>query len=151
MDLNRNALDWTNRRSLPFEVVDEKQAKYARHYEHIVIDTPARPTTEELKTIAEGCAMPVDSPYTRMSVSNTDAGLAADSATSSSAIATSIADDSVADIFANLSTDSVATSSSVGFNANSLADSLANPSKEFAILLIHPLIQLSLLTHLLTH
>lgn len=36
--------------------MDEKQAvKYARQYEHIVIDTPARPNTEELKTIAEGC------------------------------------------------------------------------------------------------
>lgn len=55
-DLNRSALDWANRGSLPFKVVDEKQAvKYARQYEHIVIDTPARPTTEELKTIAEGC------------------------------------------------------------------------------------------------
>lgn len=55
-DLNRSALDWASRGRLPFKVVDEKQAvKYARQYEHIVIDTPARPTTEELKTIAEGC------------------------------------------------------------------------------------------------
>jgi len=43
-DLNRSALDWANRGNLPFKVVDEKQAvKYARSYEHIVIDTPARP------------------------------------------------------------------------------------------------------------
>lgn len=55
-DLNRSALDWAKRGSLPFKVVDEKQAvKYARSFEHIVIDTPARPTKDELKTIAEGC------------------------------------------------------------------------------------------------
>lgn len=55
-DLNRSALDWAARGSLPFKVVDEKQGvKYARDYEHIVIDTPARPTPEELKTLAEGC------------------------------------------------------------------------------------------------
>jgi chromosome partitioning protein len=32
-------------------VVDEKQGvRYARDYEHIVIDTPTRPTPEDLKT-----------------------------------------------------------------------------------------------------
>ncbi|NEP10889.1 MAG: ParA family protein [Symploca sp. SIO2C1] len=55
-DLNRSALEWASRGNLPFKVVDEKQAvKFARLYEHIVIDTPARPAPEELKTIAEGC------------------------------------------------------------------------------------------------
>ena len=55
-DANRSALDWGNRGSVPFKVVDEKQAvKYARQYEHIIIDTPARPDEDELKTIAEGC------------------------------------------------------------------------------------------------
>lgn len=55
-DLNRSALEWANRGSLPFKVVDEKQAvKFAREYEHIIIDTPARPSPDELKTIAEGC------------------------------------------------------------------------------------------------
>ncbi|NEP56023.1 MAG: ParA family protein [Symploca sp. SIO2G7] len=55
-DLNRSALEWASRGHLPFKVVDEKQAvKFARKYEHIVIDTPARPAPEELKTIAEGC------------------------------------------------------------------------------------------------
>ncbi|NEQ64567.1 MAG: ParA family protein [Symploca sp. SIO1B1] len=55
-DLNRSALEWASRGHLPFKVVDEKQAvKFARQYEHIVIDTPARPAPEELKTIAEGC------------------------------------------------------------------------------------------------
>jgi chromosome partitioning protein len=55
-DLNRSALDWAARGSLPFKVVDEKQGvRYARDYEHIVIDTPARPTPQDLKTLAEGC------------------------------------------------------------------------------------------------
>lgn len=55
-DLNRSALDWASRGELPFKVVDEKQAvKFARAYEHIIIDTPARPAPDELKTIAEGC------------------------------------------------------------------------------------------------
>lgn len=55
-DLNRSALDWAERGQLPFKVVDEKQAvKFARQFEHIIIDTPARPAPEELKTLAEGC------------------------------------------------------------------------------------------------
>ena len=55
-DLNRSALAWANRGELPFKVVDEKQAvKFARSYEHIIIDTPARPEPDELKTIASGC------------------------------------------------------------------------------------------------
>jgi chromosome partitioning protein len=55
-DLNRSALDWSSRGELVFKVVDEKQAvKFARAYEHIIIDTPARPAPDELKTIAEGC------------------------------------------------------------------------------------------------
>ena len=54
--LNRSALDWASRGQLPFKVVDEKQGvKYARNYEHIIIDTPARPAPDDLKTIAEGC------------------------------------------------------------------------------------------------
>lgn len=55
-DLNRSALDWSNRGSLPFKVTDEKQGIHlAKLYEHIVIDTPARPDADELKTLAEGC------------------------------------------------------------------------------------------------
>ncbi|AFZ33583.1 MULTISPECIES: ParA family protein [Cyanophyceae] len=55
-DLNQSALDWSSRGNLPFKVVDEKQGvRFARQYEHIIIDTPARPASEELKTIAEGC------------------------------------------------------------------------------------------------
>ena len=37
-------------------MVDEKQGvRFARQYEHIVIDTPVRPDADELKTIAQGC------------------------------------------------------------------------------------------------
>ncbi|QLE58413.1 ParA family protein [Nostoc sp. TCL26-01] len=55
-DLNRSALDWSNRGCLPFKVADEKQGvNLAGLYEHIVIDTPARPDPAELKTIAKGC------------------------------------------------------------------------------------------------
>ena len=59
-DLNRSALEWSDRAPdnspLPFRVCDEKEAvKLARSHEHIVIDTPARPSSEELKTLALGC------------------------------------------------------------------------------------------------
>ncbi|MCY7274735.1 MAG: ParA family protein, partial [Phormidesmis sp. CAN_BIN44] len=55
-DLNRSALQWASAGGLPFKVVDEKAAvKFARQYDHIVVDTPARPDSAELKTIAEGC------------------------------------------------------------------------------------------------
>jgi len=55
-DLNRSALQWASQGKLPFKVVDEKQAvKFAREFDHIVLDTPARPEPQDLKTIAEGC------------------------------------------------------------------------------------------------
>jgi len=55
-DLNRSALLWASRGNLPIKVVDEKLGvRFAKEYEHIVIDTPARPDPEDLKTIAQGC------------------------------------------------------------------------------------------------
>jgi chromosome partitioning protein len=55
-DLNRSALQWASAGTLPFKVVDEKSAvKFARSFDHLIVDTPARPQQEELKTIAEGC------------------------------------------------------------------------------------------------
>jgi chromosome partitioning protein len=55
-DPNRSATGWTKRGSLPFKVVDERQAaRYAREYEHIVIDTEARPEESDLKELADGC------------------------------------------------------------------------------------------------
>jgi chromosome partitioning protein len=41
---------------LPFKVIDERQAALnARSYEHIVIDTKARPEEEDLRALALGC------------------------------------------------------------------------------------------------
>lgn len=55
-DLNRSALQWAKHGTLSFRVVDEKAAvKFARQFDHIIIDSPARPDPDELKTIAEGC------------------------------------------------------------------------------------------------
>jgi chromosome partitioning protein len=55
-DPNRSATGWAGRGGLPFKVIDERQAvRYARDYEHIVIDTEARPNREDLETLAGGC------------------------------------------------------------------------------------------------
>jgi len=55
-DVNRSALGWAQRGSLPFKVVDERQGpKFGRQFDHIVIDTAARPGADDLKAIAEGC------------------------------------------------------------------------------------------------
>jgi chromosome partitioning protein len=55
-DLNRSALQWAKSGNLAFQVCDEGQAvKHSRTAEHIVIDTPARPSIEELATLAGGC------------------------------------------------------------------------------------------------
>lgn len=55
-DPNRSATGWAKRGELPFKVVDERQAaKFARDYTSIILDTPARPTQEDLKALAEGC------------------------------------------------------------------------------------------------
>ncbi|AGF53745.1 ParA family chromosome partitioning protein (plasmid) [Synechocystis sp. PCC 6803] len=55
-DPNRSATGWGKRGSLPFKVVDERQAaKYAPKYQNIVIDTQARPEDEDLEALADGC------------------------------------------------------------------------------------------------
>jgi chromosome partitioning protein len=55
-DPNRSASKWAERGGFPFRVVDERQgARYARQYEHIVIDTAARPDDGDLKSLAGGC------------------------------------------------------------------------------------------------
>ncbi|PLS80305.1 MAG: chromosome partitioning protein ParA [Chloroflexi bacterium] len=55
-DENRSVTKWVARGSFPFPVVDERQAaRVARQYEHIVIDTQARPSEDDLKYLAEGC------------------------------------------------------------------------------------------------
>jgi chromosome partitioning protein len=55
-DENRSATAWAERGGLPFRVADERQAaKLGRQFEHLVIDTQARPSREDLKALAEGC------------------------------------------------------------------------------------------------
>lgn len=55
-DPNRSASGWSKRGNLPFKVIDERQAaKHAKDFEHIVIDTEARPEREDLEALAGGC------------------------------------------------------------------------------------------------
>lgn len=57
-DPNRSASGWARRKGLPFRVVDERQAvRFSREYEHILIDTQARPTPEDFEALAGGCDM----------------------------------------------------------------------------------------------
>jgi chromosome partitioning protein len=55
-DPNRSVTDWGKAGKLPFAIVDERQSTlHARNFEHIVIDTKARPDEEDLKALALGC------------------------------------------------------------------------------------------------
>ncbi len=55
-DPNRSATGWARRGTLPFKVVDELQAaRYARDFEHVVIDTEAHPDEEDLRALVGGC------------------------------------------------------------------------------------------------
>jgi chromosome partitioning protein len=55
-DPNRSATGWAKRGQLPFRVIDERQAaRFAREYQHVVIDTEARPQEEDLRALADGC------------------------------------------------------------------------------------------------
>jgi chromosome partitioning protein len=55
-DPNRSATEWASKGQLPFTVEDERRAArsgVARDFEHVVIDTEARPTPAELRDISE--------------------------------------------------------------------------------------------------
>jgi chromosome partitioning protein len=55
-DPNHSASGWSKRGKLPFKVVDLMQAPmHSRNYEHIVIDTAARPSRDDLQALADGC------------------------------------------------------------------------------------------------
>ena len=55
-DPNRSAIGWASRGELPFKVVDEWQAgEQLRPYRYVVIDTPARPTSDDLRALANSC------------------------------------------------------------------------------------------------
>lgn len=55
-DPNRTAIAWSQSGNLTFTVVDERKAlKVTQGKDYIVIDTPARPDSEDLKELADGC------------------------------------------------------------------------------------------------
>lgn len=53
-DLNRSAIDWSGRgEGFPFAVCDERQAtKLSRQFDHLVIDTQARTSPADLRTLS---------------------------------------------------------------------------------------------------
>lgn len=55
-DPNRSALSWASRGELPFPVIDEWHPDVLNAaFQHIVIDTQARPTQDDLATLAANC------------------------------------------------------------------------------------------------
>lgn len=55
-DPNRSVTGWARRGALPYPTVDERQAaRVARDFDHLVIDTPARPSREDLAELSAGC------------------------------------------------------------------------------------------------
>lgn len=57
-DPNRTALKWADRSAepLPFNVADERQAmRTIQGMDYVIIDTPARPHSDDLKELAKGC------------------------------------------------------------------------------------------------
>lgn len=54
-DSNRTAIHWSERGALPFQVVDERRAlKAVPGHDWVVVDTPARPDSSDLKELAGG-------------------------------------------------------------------------------------------------
>ena len=55
-DPNRSATKCARRGGFPFKIVDENEGAYqARNYQHVVIDTEARPGTDDFEALAKGC------------------------------------------------------------------------------------------------
>lgn len=55
-DKNESALTWARHNKLPFPVCPlEGATKYIRQATHVVIDTQARPTPQDLEGISQGC------------------------------------------------------------------------------------------------
>jgi chromosome partitioning protein len=55
-DPNRSATGWQQRGNLPFKVVDLMQAAMqSPKYDHVIIDTAARPHREDIEALVEGC------------------------------------------------------------------------------------------------
>ncbi len=57
-DPNRTALGWAECGELPFTVADERQAmRMVAGADYVVINTPARPNSDDLKELAKGCEL----------------------------------------------------------------------------------------------
>jgi chromosome partitioning protein len=55
-DLNRSSLRWAEPGKLSFKVVDYRQAAmHISRYEHVIVDTQARPDERDMKVLAESC------------------------------------------------------------------------------------------------
>lgn len=57
-DPNRSVSGWAKRGKLPFRVIDDRQAAKVIRDEsptHLVIDTPARPSRDDVQELADGC------------------------------------------------------------------------------------------------
>ena len=57
-DPNRSTMGWSKRgdTKLPFSVVDERQAmKSVGNADYLIMDTPARPNTDDMQELAKGC------------------------------------------------------------------------------------------------
>ncbi len=55
-DPNRTSIKWSKRGNLPFTVEDERKAiKLIPGSDYVIVDTPARPASDDLKELAEGC------------------------------------------------------------------------------------------------
>jgi chromosome partitioning protein len=55
-DPNRSATTWAKRGEFPFKIVDETAGAYeARNYQHVVIDTEARPGIADFQALLKGC------------------------------------------------------------------------------------------------
>lgn len=55
-DPNRSSTGWGKRGKLPFHIVDlMAAARYAPHFQNVVIDTAARPDKDELEALVDGC------------------------------------------------------------------------------------------------
>jgi chromosome partitioning protein len=59
-DANRTAISWASRGEVPFLVGDERQmGKLIQGADFVIIDTPARPDSDDLKELARGCDLMV--------------------------------------------------------------------------------------------
>lgn len=55
-DPNRSCLRWAGQGRLSFKVVDERQAAmHIKRYEHVLVDTQARPGDDDIKALAGSC------------------------------------------------------------------------------------------------